>query len=350
MAGNKTGGAETACIDMVLAMHEAGETVALATRDNPRNERLTQAGIPFFTLPFGGWADIYTPLALKRIIREFKPQIVQSWMSRGASKVPAWTENMGADRYFHVSRLGGYYKLKYFKTSDYFTTITPDIKRHLVEAGIDDARVRHINNFAETESATVPASRTAHGIRADAPLVLALGRLHEAKAHDVLIKAVAGLPDVYLWIAGEGPARSELEQLIGTLGVEARVKLLGWRNDRAALFQASDLCVFASRYEPFGTVFAQSWEQKVPVVVSDADGPAQYVRDGEDGLMVPKNDVESLRSAIRRCLDDTNLRQKLIKNGYSRYQTEFTKRKSVGAYLSFYREILDAAGTAASLG
>ena len=149
----------------------------------------------------------------------------------------------------------------------------------------------------------------------DATLLLALGRLHESKAFDTLIQAVGELRGVYLWIAGEGPDRGKLENLIKRLGVEHRVKLLGWRQDRAALFQACDIFVFPSRYEPFGTVF------------------------GEDGLLFPIDDVESLKYSIKALIDNDNLCQKLVENGYARYQGEFTKAKSVAEYLGFYHEI-----------
>lgn len=339
MAGAAHGGAETACIDMVLAMKAAGETVALVTRANPRNERLKEAGIPVTTLPFGGAIDLYTSYALGRVIRRYKPDIVQTWMSRSAAKTPRWKSSMRISPYRVVSRLGGYYSLKYFKNTDFFTTITPMIKTWLEEQGVAPDRVRHINNFAETEEILVPASRIAAGIPADSPLLLGLGRLHPSKAFDVLIRSVAELSGVYAWIAGEGPARADLEALITDLGVQERVKLLGWRDDRAALFQASDLCIFCSRYEPFGTVFVQSWAQGVPVITSDADGPRQFVRHNEDGLVVPKDDPAALKDAIAGLLADRDLQEKLVKNGLARYRGEFTKEASVQAYLGLYREI-----------
>lgn len=344
MAGAAHGGAETACIDMVLAMHEAGQKVGLVSRTNPRNECLTAAGIPVFTLPFGGVLDIYTPWAMRRIIRRFGPDIVQTWMSRAANKTPRWTPSVGVERYQVVSRLGGYYSLKYFKSTDYFTTITPLIREWLIGQGVPADRVVHINNFAEVENASIPASRDEAGIPHGAPLLLGLGRLHTSKAFDTLIKAAAEVPDVYVWIAGEGPERRALEALISSMGLEDRVKLLGWRSDRAALFKSSDACVFCSRYEPFGTVFVQSWAQEVPVIVTDADGPRQFVRDGEDGLVVPKDDVTALSAAIRRLLADKALQSRMVANGLARYQSEFTKEAAVGGYLSLYRSITSGHG------
>lgn len=348
MAGAAQGGAETAFVDMCIALHESGEELEIVTRHNPAREtRLRAAGLKVHVLPFGGFVDIFTTLRLRKIIRAFKPHIVQTWMSRAAQKTPAWSQAEGIPRYLIVSRLGGYYKASHFGQTDYYSTITPDIRRHLIESGLPEYKIRHINNFAELESTSAPLDRASLDTPAEAPLLLALGRLHKAKALDVLMQAVAGIPEAYLWIAGEGPDRELLQDECKRLGLTDRVRFLGWRDDRAALFATADICVFPSRYEPFGTVFVQAWAQRVPLVTTASDGPRQYVRDGEDGLMVPIDDVEALRAAIRRVIDDKALRATLIENGFKRYRAEFTKDKTLAAYLSYYHEILAREGLTA---
>ncbi|MCB9990516.1 MAG: glycosyltransferase [Rhodospirillales bacterium] len=345
MAGADHGGAETAFVDMCIALAEAGEQVEVATRANPlRVEQLERAGLKVHELKFGGVADLYTVYRLRKIIRDFKPHIVQTWMSRAAQKVPSWGDKDAQQPYLVVSRLGGYYKVKHFKNTDYFTPITPDIGRYLVENGVAPERVRQINNFAETEDVRFPVSREDLGTPEDATVLLALGRLHDAKAFDTLLKAMQNVPGAYLWIAGEGPMRDELEALSSELGLNDRVRFLGWRDDRAALFQAADICVFSSRYEPFGTVFVQAWAQKTPLVTTASDGPRQYVRDGEDALLVPIDDVGALSAAIQRVSTDEELADRLVFNGYQRYLEEFTREKTVQAYLSFFYEILEKEG------
>lgn len=344
MAGAPHGGAETAFVDMCLAMHEAGQIQEIVTRANPiRVPQLRGAGLKVHTLPFGAALDIYTPWAIRRIIQKFQPDIVQTWMSRAGQKIP---KAAGDKDYLVCSRLGGYYKLKNFKQTDIFTTITPKIREFLIENGVEPDSVRHINNFAETEISPQKLSRVGDmNTPEDSFVMLALGRLHESKALDVLIKAMTDLPDkIVLWIAGEGPDREQLKNLIATLRLEKRVKLLGWRSDRAALFQACDICVFPSRYEPFGTVFVQSWAQERPVITSTADGPIQFVRDGEDGLIFPIDDEAALKAAILRLYEDKGLRQNLVKNGLKRYKNEFTKDQCVKNYIGFYQEVLERKG------
>lgn len=336
MAGASHGGAETAFVDMCLAMAQSGVSLCVASRANKRLKPLIAQDIPVLTLPFGGPLDFYTGWLIRRAIHDFHPDIIQTWMSRAARHIP---KNPGVPV---VSRLGGYYNLRYYTRTDYFTTITPDIREHLIAQGIHPDRVRHINNFAETEDRPAdPASRAALETPESAPLLLALGRLHHSKALDVLLRALPSLPGVYLWIAGEGPQRAELEALRDTLGLADRVRFLGWREDRGALFASCDVCVFPSRYEPFGTVFVQAWAHGKPLVAAAADGPRQYVRDGEDGLLVPVDDSQALTAAIQRVLDNETLRDSLVRKGRAHYESAFTKEKTVAAYLDFYREILD---------
>lgn len=341
MAGNDHGGAETAFVDMCIAMRDAGMDIEVATRDNPiRVPALEKAGIKVHTLPFGGPIDIYTSWRLSKIIKNFSPLIIQTWMARAAQKTPNWKQIKTPQRYLVASRLGGYYKVKNFKSADYFNTITPDIKRHLAEGGIDENRIQFIPNFAETDDVGAVVSKQSLETPDDAPVALCLGRLHPSKAYDVLLKAMVDVPSLYVWIAGEGPSRGALETLAKELGVDGRVRFLGWRTDRGALLAACDMCIFASRHEPFGTVFVQSWAAKRPVIVSDADGPRQFCVDGEDSLVVPRENSSALSNAIQRVLNDDALRKNMVKNGYQKYQSEFTKEKSVSGYLDFFLRIL----------
>jgi glycosyltransferase involved in cell wall biosynthesis len=352
LAGAKTGGAETAYVDMCVAMKEAGQDIIAITRENDiRVPRLLKANIPVHTLRFGGKPDIFTAMKMKRIIQAVQPDIVQTWMSRAAQKTPRWSPSMKIKPYKTVARLGGYYARKNFKNTDYFVTITPDLKRYLVDQGFAANDITQINNFAETEAISAPVSRADMDTPEDAVVLLTLSRLHEAKALDTLMKAIADLPQsvagsIYLWLAGAGPDHDALVALSKALGIENNVRFLGWRNDRAALLQAADICVFPSRYEPFGTVFVQAWASKTPLIVSDADGPRQFVRDKEDGLMFSVDDVAALKNAIKTLYDDLKnvgesaLCHSLSTQGYQRYSDEFTKDKCVNDYVDWYKEIL----------
>ncbi|MCB1839896.1 MAG: glycosyltransferase [Rhodospirillales bacterium] len=337
LAGAQEGGAETAFVDTCLALAKAGLLIEAVIRPHEaRRARLSAAGIKVHVLPFGGTLDLWTPYRMRSIIHDFQPVIVQTWMSRASDKTPAWSSSLRAPRYALLARLGGYYNLKYYRHTDYFLANTPDIRQYLLDKGIPPEKVRHINNFADFDDGPGVVSRSDFDTPEDAPLLLALGRLHVNKAFDVLIKAVAQVPDAYLWIAGEGPERGALESLISSLKLRKRVKLLGWRDDRGPLFRTADICVFPSRFEAFGNVFAQAWAQKIPLITTDSTGPKQFVRDREDALLTPIDDVGAMAACIRRFIDDREFAQALAARGYQRFKEEFSREKTVQAYLDYY--------------
>jgi glycosyltransferase involved in cell wall biosynthesis len=342
LAGAVHGGAETAFEDIAVALSAAGIQQKIIVRGNnkARIQKFKDAGIDVVTLPFGGVLDIYTPWKIKKIIADFHPQIVQTWMSRATSKTPA---SSVPKSYVKIARLGGYYDLKYFKGTDEYVAITPHIREYLIREGIDAEHTHVVNNFADAEQVITPVLRADLNTPEQAPVILALSRYHTVKALDVLIKATAQIAHAHLWLAGEGPQEQELKDLASTLGMTDRVHFLGWRRDRAALLQAADICVFPSRYEPFGTVFVQAWAQHTPLICSKAQGPVQYVHDGEDGLMFDIDDVGQLTQHLQTLINDQDLAKRLADAGYIRYQNEFTREKIVETYINLYRRVIQSA-------
>lgn len=342
MAGGKHGGAEMAFVDICIAMHEAGEDIEVVTRKNEvRVPLLKEAGVKVRTLPFGGAFDFLTRWKMKKIIEEVKPDIVQTWMSRATQKTPKWIEIKTPKPYMTVARMGGYYPISKYKNVDYFVANTPDLKRHIEDMGIEPVRVRHINNFAPPVGREVtPVSREGLQTPEDAIVVVILARLHTNKAIDIAIDALPELPNVYLWIAGDGELKGELEAQAEKLDVLDRVRFLGWRTDREELLQAADICAVISRKEPFGNVFVQAWANKVPVIVSDSEGPSQFCRNGEDCIMIPKEDAQAFVRSVKTLSEDKVLQMKLVNTAHKRYLNEFTKEKTVQGFLDYYREIL----------
>ena len=143
-----------------------------------------------------------------------------------------------------------------------------------------------------------PLSRVGLDTPLDAKLLLAMGRLHENKAFDILLRALTDVPDAWLWIAGDGPERAALKGLARDLGIANRVRFLGWRDDSDALMRAADIFVCPSRHEPLGNVVLEAWAAEKPVVAAAAVGPAELLGNDERGVLVPVDQPTELASAI----------------------------------------------------
>ena len=330
MAGRGQGGAETYAVDIMLSLHEQGVDQCVVMNANaPRYKEVVAAGIrvapQVLRIPFRP----IQRFSLRRVLEREQPTLVHCWMRRAASLMPRW------DKGPVIGWFGGYYDPKNFARCTQFVGVTKDIVAHMVQKGVPPERAHFVPTFPDVKD-EAPTLRASLSTSEDAKVLLALSRLHPKKGLDTLLRAAKEVPNVYVWLAGEGPLRRELENLTRTLGLESRVRFLGWRTDRGALLRAADVCVLPSRYEPFGTVILEAWAAKTPFVACRSAGPAAHVEDGVNGLLVPIDDDAALAAALRRVLEDAPLRQKLIEQGFARYQRDYTREAVTNRMMGLY--------------
>ncbi|WP_293905509.1 glycosyltransferase [Phenylobacterium sp.] len=326
------GGAETYFVDLLRALKRAGVTEAAAIRGNATREaRLKAAGVPVRVLRFGGPIDILTRPAAAGFAAVQHTRVALAWMNRAARHTPRgpWAR---------IGRLGGYYSLKYYKGFDRLVANTEDIAEWIVDQGWPAGRVTCIPNFAAAPPDAAPVDRASLATPEGSPLLLAMGRLHDNKAHDVSLQALAQLPDAYLWIAGVGPLEAKLKGMAEALGVAGRVRFLGWRTDASALYRTADACVFPSRFEPLGNVVIQAWAHGLPVVAAASQGPAGLIQDGDDGLLVPVDDADALADGVRRLLADPTLRTRFAAAGAARVAAEFSEAAVVAQWKALFAD------------
>jgi glycosyltransferase involved in cell wall biosynthesis len=333
MAGAPQGGAELFFERMTLALARDGqEVLPLIRNDSGREARLAAAGLVAKTFRFGGKLDFATRPGLRHALRAQKTDVAIAWMSRAANFLPRgdWT---------NIGRLGGYYDLKYFRACKYLVGNTQGICDYIAGTGFAKTHIKYLPNFVDDFAGAEPADRAALAVPEDAKLMLGLGRLHQVKAFDTLIRAVALMPEAYCIIAGEGPERLALTKLIAELGLRERVKLLGWREDTGALLKAADLFVSSSRHEPLGNMVLESFSAQTPVLATRAEGPTEIIRHGEDGFLVPIDDPAAMAGAAQNILNDVRLRIKISLRARQRFMEEFSEKTVVAAWMDFLTKV-----------
>ena len=287
----------------------------------------------FVTAPFRTPFDWTTRRTIRKTAEEFRPDVILAFAGRATRFVPKGP-------YKVVGRLGGYYNLANFGLCDHLVCNSPDVMRHVLAGGWPEAKASLIPNFASVPAAP-PAKRSDFDTPESAPLALALGRLHPNKGLDILIRAAARIPDLFVWIAGEGAERSNLEQLARELQLRGRIKFLGWRSDRGALYATADICVYPSREEPFGNVVVEAWSCGVPLISTSTAGPSWLARDRKDVLLTPVDDEAALALAIRELLGSSALRQALVAAGKHRIAGEFSEPAVVNRYVDLFRALTE---------
>lgn len=333
LAGAEHGGAENFFVRLSAALQASGSIHerAFIRRHAHRLDALRSQGVEAEGFRFGGKFDFYDAWVYRRRLRAFKPDVVMTWMGRASDATPKGD-------YVLVNRLGHYYKLKYYRQADYWVGISKGICKHLIDGGMPEERVVHIPNFAD-ETPVEPLPRTSFDTPADVPLILAAGRLHVNKAFDTLLYTLKQVPDAFLWLAGSGPEEQALKALCAELGLESRVRFLGWRTDVTALMSSVDLFVCPSRHEGLGSIVMESFAHRCPIVATRSQGPGEVISNEHSGLLTEIDNAGELAEAISRVLADANLKTQLVDNAAAVYASTYSRKVVTQAYLDFYQRI-----------
>lgn len=160
-----------------------------------------------------------------------------------------------------------------------------------------------------------------------APRILSAGRAVHQKGLDIALAALSGLKDLrWEWrIAGDGPQLESLKAMIAREGVQDRVRLLGWQSadNLVEEYRGASLFVFPSRHEGMPNAVLEAMASGLPVVASRIAGNEELVLPGETGFLVPPDDPDALRDAVRQLLKDEAMRERMGRAGQARAATHY---------------------------
>lgn len=213
------------------------------------------------------------------------------------------------------------------------------------KCGFDPRKVHTLMNsvdgkvFFPVETAgEKTAARIKRQLSPDATILVYVGSVIQRKGVDLLIRAFIDVSsqhsDLYLMIVGpkdrhENPSLDEgfvngLRQSLSTNRLSTQVAFLGLIQDReelAEIYRASDMFVFPSRNEGLGNVILEAMACGLPVIVSQLPVLEKVVTHGENGFLIPVNDVSGLKDTILTLISEPSLAQKIGQNAHHYIQT-----------------------------
>ncbi|MGO4599368.1 glycosyltransferase family 4 protein [Terrabacter sp. 2RAF25] len=183
----------------------------------------------------------------------------------------------------------------------------------------------------------------------DGPVVFAVGRLETTKGFDLLLEGVAALDgglSPSLVIGGVGSQRDALLALGERLGLGDRLRLVGPLDEAGVhgWMTRADVVVMPSRKEAFGIVALEAWRAGTPLVATSLGGPASFVTDGVDGILVDPVNTAALAHALEGLVRDPSTGAALGAAG-AESATRFTWEAVARAYVTLHER---ATATAAS--
>jgi len=370
------GGAERIMASLAAELASRGLEVTLLTArwQTQWPAELTYRGVSVVRLPHPSrrfWGTLEYMRALRRWLRQNADRYDLVYVSMlkhdayaalGAvgGRVPVVLRAEGAGpsgdcRWQEVGNFGRWIRRRCRK-ADALVAPSRAIETELVEAGYPRDRVHYVPNgvplaalgaAAKAEArATLAAVNPLLQLAEGTPLALYTGRLDVAKGLDTLLAAwglvTAQLPKARLWLAGEGPYRKALQELIEARGLFGRVVLAGVFDTVDELLAAADVFVLPSREEGMSLALLEAMAAGLPVIASDIPGNRQLITHGQQGLLVPLDDATVLASTLLQVLKEPQWAAGLAAAGQASVERHFSLATMGDAHLALFENLLCA--------
>jgi glycosyltransferase involved in cell wall biosynthesis len=177
-------------------------------------------------------------------------------------------------------------------------------------------------------------------------LVGAVGNIRPAKDYETFVRAAAIVcgcrSNVRFAIAGDdrSPLTEPLKRLTSELGIEERVRLLGFRQDASALAASFDIFVSSSTTEGLPLATLEAVGLGTPVVLTRVGGVPEIVDSGRTGMLVPPSDPAALAQGILQLLDDPERASEMARAGAEDVRQRFSVQRMCRSYESLYDQLL----------
>jgi glycosyltransferase involved in cell wall biosynthesis len=221
-----------------------------------------------------------------------------------------WRRPLRRRGFTAVTRIG-------YAAADLVIATSRGVARDLGEAfGVDPSRVRVVPNPVDVEAVQAAAAEPLEAVREERwrrPVIVAAGRLADAKNYPLLIEALAlvrmQLPAT-LFVLGQGERADDLRRLAAERGLGDVIVWCGFQANPWKYMARADVFALTSRYEGFGNVLVEAMACGVPVVATRSPGTEDIVRDGVDGLLT-RHTPDAVAAALTRLLSDAAERDRM---------------------------------------
>lgn len=354
------GGAEQLLVNTLLHSRPdrfRHEVVTLFAGDTPLAEALRQAGVPVSDLRLKSAGRFGRLWQFYRRLRRDKPAVVHGWLIHAILVARVLGRLAGVPIIIsarHSVNLGGRSRVWLNRLTARLNDCTIaicDLMRRveMEQTGMPPDKIVTIYNgvpplnFPSREAARAALCQQL-GLPENVIIVGTVARLHEAKGHADLVRAipyiVAERPQTHFVWLGEGDQQDNLIRLVEALGVAAHVHFAGSQTNVPVWLAGMDLFVLPSLWEGLSVALLEAMAASLPVVATAVGGTPEVILDGVTGLLVPPRDPAALAASLLSLLRDPARAAQMGESGRQRVADHFTLDNMIQQTEALYEALL----------
>jgi glycosyltransferase involved in cell wall biosynthesis len=318
MLSKNLGGIEQSFLDYNQALLNHRYQVITITMKNAKIIPQLQHNVTNYTIENLGQWDIFSAWKIRALFKKYKPSIIITHGNRAVSLTKIFIPIKKILSVLHNN------KINTIKKCINIIIVNKQLKQ-LIKGQNKSQNITYIPNMI-----TIPSSNDKpYSKEVNKTLTIgSLGRLIYDKAIEDFIMALSSLHQqgisFEVKIAGDGPEKSRLIQLVNHLQLENYVEFLGWVNNKDTFFNQIDIFCLPSRRESFGIVLLEALARHIPIACTNCDGPQEILTDDLNALITPIADHSMLANSLKKLISSPSLREKLSTNGYDLVRTKYS--------------------------
>lgn len=308
-----------------------------------------------------GKQDLKAIGLIRKLIRKYNPDIVYAHSSKAGAiariadigiknkciyNPHGWAFNMRTSEkkqkmYVMIERMAAKFCDKIVCISDAEKQsalkyrICKENKLQVIYNGVD------IEAYENSEHGKV--KRSDLGIPDNAFVVGMVGRLSEQKAPDVFVRAAKlvreKIPNAHFIIVGSGEMEAEVRKYAEDNGFLDSLHITGWVEEPLSYVELFDVACLLSRWEGFGLVLPEYMMVGKPIVASRVDAIPNIIQDGENGLLVDREDILEIYEKVYSLYRDTRYCNKLVYGGMVCVKDKFNVKRTVEEHMKEFDDL-----------
>ena len=218
-------------------------------------------------------------------------------------------------------------------------TVSSQTKQRLINMGITPDSICVVANAVDKDMIAEPAPAPAN----DTPVrIVAAGRFSHEKGFDLLLEAIARIPDSVppykVFLYGHGPEEDSLKNQAKRLALTDRVEFCGFTDSLPSVFDTMDFLIMSSRSEGMPVVILEAWARGLGVLATDVGGVSELIDGRESGVLIKPEDIDDLAEKIRWGIEHRSEVRAFGRFGQELVQQKYTYAAQANELAHIYRQ------------